>query len=383
MTEWSWLEAALSDPESPRTPAEFLAADRRALNEPGLYSWWVDEAGARDLSAGLGAPVAAGLVYLGQAGATSWPSGRRYSSTQWSRIAGNHLRGRARSSTLRRTLAAALRDPLDLADPDDPRLDEWIWRHLRVNAVPTADRDELERLESVMIDALDPPLNLSGPSGTPARARLRELRLPGQGADGEADPVARGREAAGRTPAGRGTYRESDGARVTFEVAVPAWAKAARDVLLATAGHYHETISYLELADGVQGMSGIRTGMQMRHWIGDVLGRVTEECGSRQEPLLSALCVRKDGTVGDGYAKAVEAVRGRRPDDPDQHAAEERLACHRFFGAALPSDGGRPALTPRIATRRARQRREQAPKPAVCPTCNTQLPLNGRCDTCD
>ena len=35
----------------------------------GLYAWWVDEAGAADLSAVLGAPIA-GLIYAGQAGAS-------------------------------------------------------------------------------------------------------------------------------------------------------------------------------------------------------------------------------------------------------------------------------------------------------------------------
>lgn len=49
------------------SPATFLAGDRRALAVPGLYSWWVDGAGAADLSRGLGLPVTAGLVYAGLA----------------------------------------------------------------------------------------------------------------------------------------------------------------------------------------------------------------------------------------------------------------------------------------------------------------------------
>ncbi|MFZ0377041.1 MAG: hypothetical protein WCD11_18405 [Solirubrobacteraceae bacterium] len=40
------------------------------LNMPGLYAWWVDAAGAVDVSEGLAGEVAAGLIYAGQAGAT-------------------------------------------------------------------------------------------------------------------------------------------------------------------------------------------------------------------------------------------------------------------------------------------------------------------------
>ena len=36
----------------------------------------------------------------------------------------------------------------------------------------------------------------------------------------------------------------------------------------------------------------------MPQWIGDVLGRVADECQSRGEPLLPALCVSIQGGVG-------------------------------------------------------------------------------------
>ena len=81
---------------------------------PGLYAWWTDDEGAAALSHGLGVPVAPGRVYAGQAGATRWPSGRPVTATLGSRIANNHLRGRVRSSTFRRTLAAALLESLGL-----------------------------------------------------------------------------------------------------------------------------------------------------------------------------------------------------------------------------------------------------------------------------
>ncbi len=73
--------AVLGDPERAVPVPELLSSDRAALDRPGLYSWWVDESGARDLSAGLGLPVPAGLVYAGQAGATRWPSGQPSTNT--------------------------------------------------------------------------------------------------------------------------------------------------------------------------------------------------------------------------------------------------------------------------------------------------------------
>ena len=41
------------------------------LDDAGLYSWWVDETGADELSEGLGHRVVAGRIYAGQTGATN------------------------------------------------------------------------------------------------------------------------------------------------------------------------------------------------------------------------------------------------------------------------------------------------------------------------
>ncbi|WP_261563309.1 DUF6884 domain-containing protein, partial [Frankia tisae] len=364
-SEMGALTAALTDQTRARTPAEFLAVGRAGFNRPGLYSWWVDEAGAGDLVAGLGMTFAPGLIYAGQAGATRWPSGRRSTSTPWARIAGMHLGGRAEFSTFRRTLSAALRDMISLDGEGTQRLDAWIGRHLRVIAVAVDDADELGRLEDAVLATLDPPLNLRGRPTTALRARLSERRGSRTSRDDDEDDASPGEGPGGgaretAASASTGTYREADGAKVDFATARAAWAEAARDVLISVAGRYHAVTTYGELAEDVQRASGIRTTMLQMHWIGGVLGRVAEDCGSRGEPLLSALCVQKEeGIVGEGYAGAVEAVRGHRPEDPDQHAAEERLACHRHFGATLPPDGGRPALTRQVAARRDRQNRAQ------------------------
>lgn len=66
--ELAELVATLTDPSRRVLSREFpgFLAD---LDSPGLYTWWVDDRGASDLAAGLGYPVAEGLVYAGQAGA--------------------------------------------------------------------------------------------------------------------------------------------------------------------------------------------------------------------------------------------------------------------------------------------------------------------------
>jgi hypothetical protein len=183
-----------------------------------------------------------------------------------------------------------------------------------------------------------------------------------------------------------GTYRERDQSPVAFSDAIGAWVVAARPALERTARKYRALITYKELAEEVQSVSGIRTKSLMTNWIGDVLGAVSRGCHAIGEPLLSSLCVRADGTVGPGYAIAVvENFGGEPPEDLDMHAANERLSCYRHFGAELPSDGGTPALTPQVAAARTRVRRQTSPAEAwrpFCPTCHLMLPMSGQCDYC-
>jgi len=63
---------ALSDSTQARTPKE-LAHDRGAANQSGLYAWWADAEAVKMLSAVLGGHTQP-LVYIGQAGATRFPS---------------------------------------------------------------------------------------------------------------------------------------------------------------------------------------------------------------------------------------------------------------------------------------------------------------------
>lgn len=185
-----------------------------------------------------------------------------------------------------------------------------------------------------------------------------------------------------------GTYRESDESAVTSADALVAWVAEARPALERTARIYRATITYKELSEEVQAASGIRTRRLLQYWIGDVLGTVSHDCNESGEPLLSALCVRSDGSVGPGYAIAVaENLGGDQPDDLDMHAAEERLRCYRYFGADLPLDGGTPALTKQVAAARLRARRRVSAPLAdesrpICPNCFLMLPVSGQCDNC-
>jgi hypothetical protein len=95
-----------------------------------MHSWWVDDAGAEDLSRGLGHPVGAGLVYAGLAGVTR-RGGPSSPNTLWGRIVTMHLGRRHEISTLRRSLGSILASALDLPAIDEVGLTQWMHAHLR------------------------------------------------------------------------------------------------------------------------------------------------------------------------------------------------------------------------------------------------------------
>jgi hypothetical protein len=184
----------------------------------------------------------------------------------------------------------------------------------------------------------------------------------------------------------RGTFRESDGSAVEIEDAKAAWIPLARDALMQVAGVYHGLITSGELAATLQSESGIHTKQLVHYWIGDVLGSVARDCYAKDEPLLSSLCVQHNGTTGAGFAEALaDTYGGPTPEDLDMAAAEERFKCYQFFGAKMPADGGRVALTRQVATKRrtAQKRAQEDRVRPVCPTCHLTVPANGRCDTCE
>jgi hypothetical protein len=160
------------------------------------------------------------------------------------------------------------------------------------------------------------------------------------------------------------------------------------------------------LAEEVQALSGVRTRQPAAEWVDDVLDAVDVECIAREEPLLSAFCVRSDdGRIGARYEKLASSVDSSATNDIEMHAAKQRLEAHRYHGAIVPVDGGKPALPPQLAKERASApkraastgTRTRTPRPkatprkpknpelprAVCPTCFLQLPATGRCDNCN
>ncbi len=158
------------------SPQEFVSTGGNGLRHPGMYSWWVDDVGAATLSASLGQQIMPGLIYAGLAGATHTRSGKKSSNTLWGRIHTMHLGGRHEFSTFRRSLGSILADELLWPGIDEAALTAWMYEHLRVVAVPVADADTLDDLETTVLTELDPPLNLMKMPRTPVRRRLSELR---------------------------------------------------------------------------------------------------------------------------------------------------------------------------------------------------------------
>jgi hypothetical protein len=181
----------------------------------------------------------------------------------------------------------------------------------------------------------------------------------------------------------RGTFRESSGTPVPWTDAVDTWSHAARTVLEDVARNYGTWITYGELAERVQADTGIRTTKMIHYWIGQVLGRVARR-QPPEEPTLTSLVVQANGTIGSGFLEIVRERNVEEPIDIELFAARERLACHHYFGATLPPDGGQPVYTHEVARRRARQRtrRRATPEAAFCPRCHVQLPATGVCSTC-
>lgn len=163
----------LGDPTN-AVPAERLRPE--ALPQtPGLYAWFVDEAGAVALSGALGEEVQPGLIYAGQAGATRWPNGSVSGGTLRSRVLGMHLHGRVAVSTFRQTLVAAL-GAETAAARDESWLTRWMLEHLSVTAVPVRDGARLAAIEADVLELLRPPFNLSGMESTTLREALAEAR---------------------------------------------------------------------------------------------------------------------------------------------------------------------------------------------------------------
>jgi len=165
----------LRDAALAMTLEEVLASRGAGLRTVGMYSWWVDEAGAADLSAGLGQEIQPGIIYAGLAGATR-SGGSSSSNTLWGRIATMHLGKNHQFSTLRLSLGSILAWATGQSAIDEVQLTRWMHAHLRVLPIPVDDADSLGDLETGILAELDPPLNLAKVERTPSRQRLSALR---------------------------------------------------------------------------------------------------------------------------------------------------------------------------------------------------------------
>ena len=145
---------------------------------PGLYAWFVDLDGAEHLAEGIGLIVNEGLIYAGQAGAGT------SHATLGSRIRGKHLGGDIYGSTFRLTLASVLLGRLALepiggghmSKDGEGRLTDWMRAHLAVSVVAYPDPDGLDSFETLVLDRLDPPLNIAKRPATAVRSELKILR---------------------------------------------------------------------------------------------------------------------------------------------------------------------------------------------------------------
>jgi hypothetical protein len=180
---WTALDDLDSSPAL--VPASEWPAGADGLDRPGLFAFWVDEAGAADLARGLDLPLEAGCVFVGEAGATKRPSGRASTDTLGERITRIHLGGKVRSSAIRLTLASVLFAQLDvvvqaamlLQASSEQELSGWMRAHLLVAVHPHDDRDSLAGLEQAIVQRLDPPLNLDDHvPATSVRQRVAALR---------------------------------------------------------------------------------------------------------------------------------------------------------------------------------------------------------------
>ncbi len=184
-------------------------------------------------------------------------------------------------------------------------------------------------------------------------------------------------------PPAPGTFRVSDGSKVEFAEALDLWVPLAYDALIETARRYNRWTTYLELTEHVQNVSGVRTRMLIGNWSGKLLERVAKLAADRGEVPLTSLCVHQDGTIGVGYMRAPKSVDVDPAADVDELAADHRLLCYQKYAVDLPADGGKPALTPKVAEARARRTMQSRPTAKLCPKHFMELSTTGECSLCD
>lgn len=159
-------------------PSSLVPADDLGVlpELPGVYAWWVDGTGARDLNRSLMLPLRPGLIFIGQVGGSAWQPLADPGLTLRDSLGRQQLQGRARASTFRMTLATVLSDELGMRTLDDAKLTAWMLRHLSVAVWPMEEPTGLRELERQVVLRLSPPLNVDHVPPTELRLRLSQLR---------------------------------------------------------------------------------------------------------------------------------------------------------------------------------------------------------------
>lgn len=154
-------------------PARRVAPSRvvEAPKAPGLYAWWSTEP---ELLGIPGTPLADSFLYYVGTTKTKRDLRKRLVT---------HAAGKARSSTVRFTLAAlgaVLTTPLDagrgkvrLETDEEAELTTWIAEHFGVS---WSESDNPGDIEASVIGALKPPLNLDHNSSHPMYATVKAAR---------------------------------------------------------------------------------------------------------------------------------------------------------------------------------------------------------------
>lgn len=191
-------------------------------------------------------------------------------------------------------------------------------------------------------------------------------------------------------PVAPGPYRIGDGTPVAFGDAKYEWAHAGYDVLVDVARRPHGHITYQDIADAIEGTTGIKTLSEMHHWIGAPLALIAEICVRNAEPQLTALVVRA-GTqdVGKGYANTYAIAGQPLPKNLQRAAAETRIECYDYFSRREAAGWdrtkltGKPRTAPQPKKRTAAKPKPQPVAPKVCSRCRLELLPSGACGYCD
>jgi hypothetical protein len=69
--------------------------------------------------------------------------------------------------------------------------------------------------------------------------------------------------------------------------------------------------------------------------------------------------------------------------DVDEISADHRLLCYKKYATDLPADGGKPALTPKLAKARARRKAQSRAEAKLCADHFIELSSTGECSLCD